>query len=115
MYQAGVPILAGTDCLNPYCLPGFSLHGELHLLVQAGLTPLDALRCATINAARFIERQDQMGSLTEGKDADVVILNGNPLEDIEHTREIHAVVLQGALLDRVTLEDRLEAFRVDSN
>src|SRR5207302_6763756 len=65
--QAGVPLLAGTDCPNPYVYPGFSLHDELGLLVHAGLTPAEALRTATINAARFLGVTDSLGSVATGK------------------------------------------------
>jgi hypothetical protein len=61
--RAGVPILAGSDCCNPYVYPGFSLHDELGLLVQSGLTPAEALRSATINPARFLRVTDSLGSV----------------------------------------------------
>ncbi len=94
-----IPMLAGTDCLNPLCLPGFSLHTELELMVNAGLSPAQALRTATINPARFMNRQDDLGTVEPGRLADLVILNQNPLDDIAHTRDIHAVIWQGVLID----------------
>ena len=104
MHRAGVAVLAGTDVLNPYCFPGFSLHDELELLVQAGLTPLEALQAATRNPARFLGKETAWGTVEQGKMADVVLLDANPLEDIRHTRAIRAVVLNGRLLDRLALD-----------
>jgi imidazolonepropionase-like amidohydrolase len=105
--RAGVPLLAGTDELNPYCFPGFSLHDELGLLVQAGLSPLQALRAATSSPARFLARDD-LGAIAAGKLADLVLLEGDPLADIANTRRITAVVSRGTLHDRPAL-DRLLA------
>jgi imidazolonepropionase-like amidohydrolase len=104
--RAGVPMLAGTDCPNPYVYPGFSLHDELGLLVQAGLTPAEALRAATINAARFLGVTDSLGNVAMGKVADLVLLDANPLDDIANTKRIRAVIQGGRLLDRRAL-DRL--------
>lgn len=102
-----VPILAGTDLGGPYIYPGFSLHDELALLVEAGLTPLKALQAATLGPARFLGRTDDFGTVEEGKVADLVLLDANPLEDIANTQWINAVVLNGRLLDRVALDAML--------
>ena len=83
-----------------------ALHDELELLVEAGLTPLQALPAATLNPARFLNATDSLGMVEEGKIADLVLLDANPLEDIRHTREIEAVFVQGRLLRRASL-DRL--------
>jgi hypothetical protein len=104
MHRAGVEMLAGTDVLNPYCFPGFSLHDELELLVQAGLTPLEALQAATRNPARFLGKETAWGTVERGKMADVVLLDANPLENIRHTRAIRAVVFNGRPLDRQALD-----------
>ena len=89
------------------CLvPGISLHEELRLLVQAGLTPLEALRTATLNAARVLYLADSLGSIDAGKLADLVVLDANPLADIANTRRIRAVVANGRLYRREDL-DRL--------
>ncbi len=113
MHRAGVPIIAGTDCLNPFCLPGFSLHTELQLLVKAGLPPIDALGAATINAARFQGTETRMGSISAGKVADLVLLDANPLEEIANTERIHAVVTRGRLIDRAELDRMLEELESD--
>jgi imidazolonepropionase-like amidohydrolase len=105
--RAGVPILAGTDCPNPYVYPGFSLHEELDLLVHAGLTPAEALRTATINPARFSGLTDSLGIVARGKVADLVLLDANPLEDIANTKRIRAVIQGGRLLNRSALDGML--------
>ncbi|HKH91193.1 MAG TPA: amidohydrolase family protein [Gemmatimonadaceae bacterium] len=104
MHAAGVPILAGTDVHNPYVYPGFSLHDELALLVEAGLEPLDALRAATLNPARYFGATDSLGTVAPGKLADLVLLDADPLADIGNTRRIRAVFLGGRVLDRAALD-----------
>ncbi len=104
MYAAGVNLLAGSDSANPYTYPGFGLHDELALLVRAGLTPLQALRTATSEPARFLGKQDTMGAIEKGMLADLVVLEGNPLEDISNTRRIRAVVVNGRLLEREEIQ-----------
>jgi imidazolonepropionase-like amidohydrolase len=104
MHRAGVSLLAGTDANNPYVVPGFSLHDELALLVRAGVTPLEALRTATLNPARFLNATDRFGSIERGKIADLVLLDANPLRDITATQRIHAVISNGRHLPRATLD-----------
>ncbi len=99
LHAAGVPLLAGTDCANPYCFPGFSLHDELGLFVEAGLTPLEALRTATWNPAVFLGLQDDLGAVEAGRLADLVLLARDPLEDIANTRSIVGVVANGRWID----------------
>jgi hypothetical protein len=102
--KEGVPILAGSDNFNLFTLPGFGLHDELALLVEAGLSELQALQAATINPARFLQAEDSLGTVEVGKMADLVLLGGNPLEDIKNSTKIEAVILNGRLLDRVDLD-----------
>src|SRR5262252_7880029 len=104
MRRAGVELLAGTDVLNPSCFPGFSLHEELALLVEAGLTPLEALQAATLNPAHFLGQAQEFGTVEEGKRADLVLLDANPLEAISNTYKIYAVVVNGRLLDKAALD-----------
>jgi len=108
MFRAGVPMMAGTDAMNPYCFPGFGLHDELALLVESGVTPLGALQMATINPAKFLGRTDQMGSVESGKVADLVLLGADPLKDIHNTTQIQAVWLKGEYYDKKALADMLE-------
>jgi imidazolonepropionase-like amidohydrolase len=107
MYQAGVPILAGTDTMNPHCFPGFGIHDELALLVEAGLSPLAALQAATRNAAQFVGQLDSRGTIEVGKTADLVLLDKDPLADIHNTLSIQAVVLNGKLFQRAALDAML--------
>ena len=111
--QSEVLLLAGTDVGIPAVIPGISLHEELVLLVEAGLTPLEALRTATINPARVLGRTDSLGSIEVGKLADLVVLDANPLEDIANTQRIRAIVADGRLYRRVDLNQLLEKARVD--
>jgi len=104
MSHAGVEMLAGTDTPQPFCFPGFGLHDELSLLVSAGLTPMQALQGATRNAARFLGLLDSFGTIESGKVADVVLLDADPLEKIENTRRIAAVIVNGRFLSKDTLQ-----------
>ncbi|MGH8236795.1 MAG: amidohydrolase family protein [Steroidobacteraceae bacterium] len=106
--RAGVMLLAGTDVGIPALIPGISLHEELELLVDAGLTPLEVLRTATLNPARVLGLADSLGSIEVGKLADLVLLDANPLADIRNTQRIRAVVADGRLHRRAEL-DRLLA------
>ena len=110
MHAAGVPILAGTDVLNPFCFAGFSLHTELELLVEAGLSPADALKTATINPAKFLDKVSEFGSISKGKAADIVLLTANPLDEIANTKKIDTVVMRGKMFDRAKLDELLKSF-----
>jgi Amidohydrolase family len=107
--KAGVQIMPGTDAGVAFAFPGFSLHDELELLVEAGLTPLDALRAGTLAPARFLAATDSLGTIAPGRVANLVLLAGNPLERIGATRQIDAVVLRGRLLDRAHLDRLLDS------
>ena len=108
LHEAGVPILAGTDIGNPFLVPGRSLHDELELLVvEAGLSPVEALRAATLQPARTFGMADSLGTVAEGRLADLVLLEENPLEDIRATASIAGVVLDGRFLDRAALDGLL--------
>ena len=89
---------------TPFVIPGSDLHEELAALVEAGFTPLEALQSVTIDAAKMLDRGDEFGQVANGKDADFVLLEANPLEDIHNTRKIRAVVVQGKYLDRAALD-----------
>jgi imidazolonepropionase-like amidohydrolase len=107
MQKAGVGILAGTDASNPFCMPGFSLHDELGLLVKAGLTPMQALQSATLNPARFNDQEKDLGTIQKGKIADLLLLDANPLDDISNTRKIDSVIYGGKVLSRSDLDKML--------
>ncbi len=107
MNDAGVPILAGTDtAAGVRVYPGFSLHQELELLAQAGLTNMQTLQTATLNAAKFLGLEDT-GTVERGKRADLVLLDANPLENISNTQKISAVVLNGRYFSRADLDHLL--------
>ena len=100
-HQAGVRIMAGSDANDTMISPGFSLHRELWLLTQAGLSAMDVLRTATTAPAAYLEKTDLLGGVSAGKEADLVLLNGNPLSDIRNTTSIAAVVVNGSLYNRM--------------
>jgi imidazolonepropionase-like amidohydrolase len=104
-----VQLLAGTDLGNPLVSPGFDLHEELVLMVQAGLTPIDALRTATAGPAAFLERATDIGTVAQGQRADLVLLDANPLDDIRNTQRVRAVIVNGRLFDRAALDGLLSA------
>jgi len=107
MRRAGVPFLAGSDGPDPYVYPGFSLHDELELLVRAGFTPAQALQAATFNAALFMGKLDEYGSVEKGKVADLVLLDADPLDDIRNIRKIDSVIVGGKLYTREDLDKML--------
>ena len=96
MYDAGVPILAGTDTTA-----GIMLHRELELEVRAGIPPAKALQIATINAARLLKQQKELGSIEPGKRADFVLVEGNPAEHISDIRRCRLVMKNGVLYKSV--------------
>lgn len=102
-HKAGVPIMAGTDTPIGFLTPGLSLHRELALFVEAGLSPLEALASATTEPAKYFDMQNELGLIANGMIADLLILNANPLEDINNTREIDSVIKAGNLMNRTAL------------
>jgi imidazolonepropionase-like amidohydrolase len=95
MHDAGVMLVAGTDTPTPWIVPGASLHDELKLLNDAGIQPLDVITIATSNAARALKQEQQFGAVEQGLQADLVILDKNPLQDIANTRSIAMVIQRG--------------------
>jgi imidazolonepropionase-like amidohydrolase len=104
LHENGVRFMAGTDLSNPYVYPGFSLHDELRMLTEIGLTPLEALRSATLEPARFLKMADSLGTVAPGKAADLVVLDADPLADIRNVGRIRAVILRGRLIDAAERE-----------
>lgn len=113
MHGSGVPIGAGTDTPIFLSIPGFSLHSELEYLVRTGLSPLEAIRSATVRPAEFFSLEDQMGTIDAGKRADLVLLDADPLENISNTRRISAVVSKGDYYDIETLLNSVMEFHRD--
>jgi hypothetical protein len=113
LIRGGAKFITGTDTPVMPLVPGFALHHELAALVDAGLTPMQAIQAATRNASQAAGRADLVGTIEPGKRADLVLLDADPLADIANTRRIRAVVTRGRLLDRAALDSLLadaEAF-----
>ncbi len=100
MYDNGVEILSGTDIPNLGLVPGESLHHELELLVQAGISPLDVVKIATRNGADAIGILNKVGTIERGKEADMIVLAANPVNDIINTKKIEAIINDGKFVDR---------------
>jgi hypothetical protein len=111
MHRRGIPIGAGTDTPIGLSVPGYSLHSELEMLVRAGLSPIEAIRSATVRPAEYFSLQNEMGSIDVGKKADMVLLDANPLDDISNTKRISAVVTKGKLLTDDNLNGLVQASR----
>jgi imidazolonepropionase-like amidohydrolase len=109
LHAAGAGLLLGSDAPQVFNVPGFSLHHELQFLVDAGLTPYEALETGTTAAAEFLETNT--GSIAVGRDADLVLLDSDPLADISNTRRIHGVMLRGTWYSATELKSRLAPYR----
>ncbi len=112
IYDFDIPIMAGTDTPIAYLTPGLSLHKELAVLVKAGLSPIDALKTATINPAKYFNLENELGRIKETMWADLVILNANPLENINNTQKINAIVKEGKYYSRKNLDSLLNGLKV---
>jgi imidazolonepropionase-like amidohydrolase len=108
LHRAGVPLLVGSDSLDPFVFPGDSFHHELGELVRAGFTPMEALQAATRGAAQFLGRERELGTVESGHIADLVLLSANPAENIANTRAVLNVIRNGSLYDRAALDSLLE-------
>ena len=110
LHRAGVRLMAGTDTLGfPLIVPGASLHRELQLLVESGLTPYEALRTATINPATFLGKDHEFGTIAVGTRADLVLVERNPLQDLAQLRQPIGVMVRGNWLPRAHLQQLLGA------
>jgi len=110
LQKSGAGLLLGSDAPQVMNVPGFAIHEELAYLVNAGLTPFEALATGTVNVAEFFN-ENKRGRIAEGFVADMVLLNGNPLEDIDNTRKIEAVMRDGHWFDRAWLDKTLDGIR----
>jgi imidazolonepropionase-like amidohydrolase len=110
LHKAGAGLLLGSDSPQVFNVPGFALHHELELIVAAGLTPYEAIRTGTANAARFFDQEETWGSVRQGLVADLVVLDASPLEDITNSRRIHGVMIRGHWLSRADLDALLSRF-----
>jgi hypothetical protein len=114
MHRAGVPILVGTDVLGHYVFPGAAVHDELALLVDAGLTPMEAILAATSQAAHYLGA-DSLGTLAVGKMADFLLLDADPLADIHNTQQICGVVSDGRWIDAAARAALMQRIRDIAN
>jgi hypothetical protein len=106
--DAGVPLMAGSDYGGGWVVPGFSLHQEFDLLEQAGLKPLRVLQMTTLDAARFLNRDASLGTVEEGKDANLVLLAGDPTVSVQNLHRIDSVVRGGRYYDSYELAEMRE-------
>ncbi len=100
--------VVGTDTPHPFVMPGYSVHEELANFVEAGLSPYEALRAATVDAAEFMGAAGKSGVIKLGARADLILVEGNPLEDVKNASRIVGVMIHGRWLPRETLEEQLK-------
>jgi imidazolonepropionase-like amidohydrolase len=105
-WKAGVPLVMGSDSGNPMVFHGPSLHRELQLWVEAGIPVTVALQAATVNAAKLLGASQHIGAIRQGMDADLLLVDGNPLQEIAATERISLVVFKGERVRRSTLFDQ---------
>ena len=102
--EAGVKIVAGDDLGGGWVIDGFGLHQEFRELAKAGLSPLEVLQTTTLNGAEFLRRTATMGTVEEGKNADLVLLDANPIASVENLDRIWGVVLKGRYISKSALD-----------
>jgi imidazolonepropionase-like amidohydrolase len=108
MNETGIPLMVGTDLMVPGIIPGYAVHEEMRIWQEAGIPPADILRSATIVPVQFMDLDDRLGSITEGKTASMILVHGNPLEDISNAQQIESVFLRGQYFSREDLDRMLE-------
>jgi imidazolonepropionase-like amidohydrolase len=114
LHRAGVPLMAGTDAMGgPRIAPGASLQHELQLLIESGLTPYEAMRAATVVPATFLKRRDEFGTIATGKRADLLLLDGNPLQDVGYLAQPAGVMAGGRWFTREQLQQMLATLTSD--
>jgi imidazolonepropionase-like amidohydrolase len=111
LHQGGARLLLGTDTPKLTVLPAFSLHDELQNLVEAGLTPYEAIRAGTSDAAIFLHQENEFGTVAMGRRADLLLVEANPLEDVKNASKLAGVMIRGRWLDAADLQNRLVALR----
>ncbi len=106
--DAGIKVVAGSDTGNFLTFPGISLHRELELLTQAGLSPIDAIKAATKNAAELLGTEEKLGTIEKGKLADIVIVDGKPSSNISDIRKVDTVIKNGLIIDLAELANKIK-------
>lgn len=108
MHRSGIPLMVGTDLMVPGIVPGFAVHDEMEIWQEAGIPAVEILRSATLIPANFMGLGDRLGSIREGKTASMILLRGNPLQDIRNAQQIEGVFLRGVYYDREALDRFLD-------
>lgn len=108
LYDAGAPMALGSDAPQFYNVPGFSIHHEMQMMVNAGLTPYDVLVTGTRNPAEYFGKPEEFGTVTNGRRADLILLNANPLEDINNVKSRAGVMVRGEWIPESDIQQRLE-------
>jgi imidazolonepropionase-like amidohydrolase len=114
LHDAGARLLVGTDTPHPFVMPGFSVHEELGNFVAVGLSPYEAVKAATSDAAEFMGIPGEFGTIKPGARADLVLVAGNPLDDINNTKRIVGVMVRGHWLPRDELQRELDSVSMQS-
>jgi len=111
MNEVGIPLMTGTDLMCPGLVPGYSVHEEMVIWQEAGIPPVDILRSATIVPVRFMGLGDRLGNIREGRTASMILVRGNPLEDVRNAQQIESVFLRGRYFSREDLDQLLDEAR----
>ena len=114
LHRAGVTLMAGTDAMGfPRIAPGASLHHELRLLIESGLSPYEAMRAATVAPAAFLAKDEEFGAVAAGQRADLLLVDGNPLQDIGYLAQPVGVMARGRWFPREQLQQMLATLASD--
>ncbi len=108
LHEAGVPILMSSDSPQVFNVPGFSIHHEISSMEDAGISPSEILKSGAVNAARYFDKTEEFGLIKEGLSADFILVNGNPLDDLEHLKNPQGVMIRGEWIPQATLQAELE-------
>jgi imidazolonepropionase-like amidohydrolase len=111
LHNGGAHVLLGTDTMKVGTLPGYSLHAELENFVAAGMTPYDAIRAGTADAAQFLKQEDEFGMVSAGLRADLLLVDANPLANVTNVSKIFGVMAGGRWLTNAELNQQLVALR----
>ena len=109
LHEAGVPVLFGTDAPQQFSVPGFSVHRELKVMAEIGMSPYEILRSATRNIGEYFKDTDRFGTVAPGRRADLILLEANPLVDVAHVARRAGVMVRGRWLPEAEIQRRLEA------